>query len=112
MRHARLEAMVKGWFAGPFEPAVLALAGCEVAVKHYRAGEREAAHVHRLATEVTVVVSGRIRMAGREWQAGDIVVLEPGEATGFEALTDAVNVVVKAPAVLGDKYLVDEEAPC
>jgi quercetin dioxygenase-like cupin family protein len=43
-------------------------------------------------------------MQDREWGPGDIIVLEPGEATSFEALTDAVNVVVKTPSAKGDKY--------
>uniref|UniRef100_UPI001359AD96 cupin domain-containing protein n=1 Tax=Rhodovarius lipocyclicus TaxID=268410 RepID=UPI001359AD96 len=78
---------------------------CEVAVRTYKAGESEALHMHKVATEVTMVLSGTVRMAGREWNAGDIIVLEPGEATDFEAVTDAVNVVVKVPGALNDKYL-------
>ena len=35
----------------------------------------------------------------------DIVVLEPGEATDFVALTDASNVVVKVPGAANDKFL-------
>jgi quercetin dioxygenase-like cupin family protein len=105
MKHARLEDMVKGWFVGGFSPAAHATEACEVAVKRYAAGEREAAHVHRVATEITVVLSGRVRMNGREWSDGDIVVLAPGEPTDFEALTDAVNVVVKTPGALNDKYV-------
>jgi quercetin dioxygenase-like cupin family protein len=104
MKHARLEDMVKGWFVGGFQPTALATQACEVAVKRYRAGDREAAHFHKVATEVTLVLSGRVRMAGREWGEGDIVVLAPGEVTDFEALTDAVNVVVKTPGALDDKY--------
>jgi len=75
-------------------------------VRTYRAGDREVAHYHRVAVEVTLVLSGRIRMAGQDWGEGDIIVLDPGEATEFEALTDAVNVVVKVPSVRDDKYLV------
>lgn len=104
MKHARLEDMVKGWFVGDFAPSVLRTAACEVAVKRYRAGEAEAAHLHRVATEVTLILSGRVRMLGREWGEGDIITIEPGEATDFLALTDAVNVVVKLPSVAGDKY--------
>jgi quercetin dioxygenase-like cupin family protein len=48
-------------------------------------------------------------MAGREWIEGDIVVLEPGEVSGFLALTDAVNVVVKTPGALNDKYLLGDD---
>lgn len=105
MKHAHLSNMVKGWFVGGFEPAAFSTQACEVAVKHYRAGERESAHYHREATEITLVLSGQVRMAGRQWGAGDIVVLAPGEVTDFEALTDAVNVVVKTPGALNDKYL-------
>ena len=78
---------------------------CEVAVKHYAAGDREDVHHHRIATEITLIVSGEVEMMGRRWGAGDIVVVEPGEATDFVAHTDAVNVVVKLPSAAGDKYL-------
>jgi quercetin dioxygenase-like cupin family protein len=107
MNHARLADMVKGWFVGGFSPTAFATDACEVAVKSYRAGDAEAAHYHKIATEITLVLEGRVRMAGREWGPGDIVVLAPGEATDFEALTDAVNVVVKTPGALSDKFLVE-----
>jgi quercetin dioxygenase-like cupin family protein len=104
MRHARLETMVKGWFVGDFAPTALKTDVCEVAVKHYHAGDFEALHHHKIGTEVTLIVSGRVRMQDQEWGPGDIIVLEPGEATTFEALTDVVNVVVKTPSAKGDKY--------
>jgi hypothetical protein len=104
MKSARLENMVKGWFVGDFEPTLLRSKDCEVAVKHYKAGDREDTHHHRVATEITLIVSGEVMMMGRKWCAGDIVLVEPGEATDFVALTDAVNVVVKTPSVAGDKY--------
>jgi hypothetical protein len=104
MRHNRLESMVKGWFVGAFSPTAYTTSSCEVAVKRYRAGDFEAAHFHKIATEVTLVLEGRIKMAGCEWTVGDILSLEPGEVTDFRALTDAVTVVVKVPGVLDDKY--------
>lgn len=106
MKTYRLEDMTGGWFVGQFSPTALHTDGAEVAVKSYPAGAYEEKHLHKVATEVTLVLSGRVRMAGKEWVAGDIIVLSPGEATDFEAITDAVNVVVKSPGVLNDKYLV------
>jgi quercetin dioxygenase-like cupin family protein len=103
VKHARLVDMVKGWFIGDFEPAVLRSKDFEVAVKHYRAGDHEDEHYHRLGVEVTLVISGTVTMMGRTWEAGDIIVVEPGEATSFTAITDATNVVVKVPSVVGDK---------
>lgn len=105
MRTGRLEEMFKGWFVGNFSPTLLQTDACEVAVKRYKAGEQEEMHYHKVATEVTLVLEGRVRMRDRDWGPGDIIVLEPGEATNFEALTDAVNVVVKTPGASNDKYL-------
>ena len=105
MNHAKLNDMVKGWFVGSFTPTAYKTDACEVAVKIYKAGDKESAHYHKVATEITLILSGRVRMCGKEWGEGEIVVLEPGETTDFEALTDAVNVVVKTPGALNDKYI-------
>lgn len=110
MRLDRLDQMVKGWFVGAFSPTVLATDACEVGVKHYPAGTYEARHFHRVATEITVIVSGSVRMCGRDLVAGDIVTIPPNEATDFRALTDAVTVVVKVPGALDDKYISVEAA--
>jgi mannose-6-phosphate isomerase-like protein (cupin superfamily) len=106
MRVDRLDEMKRGWFVGNFEPTAYRTDDVEIAVKHYAAGDSEARHVHRVATELTAVVSGRVRMDGRDLEAGQLVTLEPGEPSDFQALTDAVVVAVKLPAVPGDKHLV------
>ena len=105
MKHARLDQMVRGWFVGGFSPSAYQTQACEVAVKHYKAGDYEEKHHHKVATEITLVLSGTVRMNGKEWRSGDIIVLEPGEQTDFEAVTDAINVVVKTPGALNDKYM-------
>ncbi len=97
--------MVKGWFVGNFEPSLYKTNDVEVAVKSYKAGDREEWHFHKIATEITAILEGRVCMAGGEYGPGDIVVLEPGEGTGFEALQDAVTVVIKIPGANDDKYL-------
>ena len=96
--------MVKGWFVGDFSPTAFATRDCEVAVKSYKVGDYENFHHHKVATEITVVISGQVRMLGKIWDTGDIIVLEPGIVTDFEALTDVTNVVVKVPGAINDKY--------
>lgn len=102
-RH-RLDDFTKGWFVGDFEPTLVPSSAVEVAVKQYRAGEHEEKHHHRVAEEVTVIVSGTVRMSGEEIGAGEIVRIPAGSATDFTAITDATTVVVKLPCVRGDKY--------
>ncbi len=105
MDHYQLSQMINGWFIGDFEPSVVRTPDFEVGVKRYKAGDQEAEHFHKIATEITVVVSGRIEMAGSEWEEGGIIHLLPGTSSSFRALTDAVLTVVKFPSVAGDKYL-------
>ena len=106
MEHYKLDAMTKGWFVGNFHPSSHQTEACEVGLKHYRQGDREATHYHKIATEITLVALGKIRMCGRVWETNDIIVLSPGESTDFEALTDSITVVVKTPGASNDKYLV------
>jgi mannose-6-phosphate isomerase-like protein (cupin superfamily) len=103
----KLDEMLRGWFVGDFEPTVYRTSDVEVAVKRYVPGDREECHVHKVASELTVVVTGRVRMGGVELGPGDIVELRPGEPSDFLALTEATVVAVKLPAVAGDKYLVE-----
>jgi len=69
MKSVKHSEMIKGWFVGGFTPTAHSTDACEVAVKHYKAGETEGAHYHKVATEITMVLSGRVRMAGQEWGA-------------------------------------------
>lgn len=108
MKTACLSDMIKGWFVGNFEPTLYRTCDVEVAVKTYRAGDAEEAHYHKIATELTVIISGRVRMNGVEYSEGDIIVMEPGETTDFAAMTDAVNVVVKLPGANNDKYIAED----
>lgn len=105
MRTAKLKDMVRGWFVGNFEPTLYKTNDVEVGVKEYVAGDFEEAHYHKIATEITVVISGKIKMCDKVLNVGDIIIIEPGDVTSFEALTDAAVTVVKLPGANNDKYL-------
>ena len=110
MRTVKLGDMVKGWFVGDFSPVAYRTPAAEVAVKEYKTGDAEERHVHRIATEITLVLKGMVQMNGVRYGEGEIVVLEPGEATDFRCLADAVTVVVKVPGAKNDKFPVDGNA--
>ena len=109
MKTAKLKDMIKGWFVGNFEPTLLRTNDVEVAVKTYNKGDYEEKHYHKIATELTAIIRGRVKMNGIEYKEGDIIVMEPNEATDFECLEDGTqNVVVKIPGSNNDKYLYNE----
>ena len=97
--------MVKGWFVGNFEPTALLTQDVEVAVKNYKAGDYEPAHYHKIATEITVIADGEVRMNGVTYSSGDIILIEPNQATDFLAITDVITTVVKFPGAKDDKYI-------
>lgn len=109
MKTAKLKDMKLGWFVGDFEPTLYKTKDSEVAVKKYKAGDYEKAHFHKIATEITVIVSGKAKMNDSDYEEEDIIILSPGETTDFRALTDVVTVVVKIPSVKEDKYLSNKE---
>ncbi len=109
MERNSLDQMIKGWFVGNIDPSVLRTNDVEVAVKKYSAGEKEVWHYHKIATEITVIVIGKVRMNGVIYCADDIITIEPGEGTDFEVLEDTVSVVVKHPGANDDKYLQGEQ---
>ena len=104
MKAYKESELKKGWFVGDFQPTCLVTQNAEIAVKRYKAGEHERSHHHKIATELTFVVSGRVKMNGVEYVEGDIILMEPGESTDFLAITDSTNVVVKVPGAKHDKY--------
>jgi quercetin dioxygenase-like cupin family protein len=105
MKKHHLDSMVGGWFIGDFVPSLLPTSDFEVAVKYYDAGDSESPHMHKIAKEFTVIVEGEVKMNNQLYKSGDIVQIEPGEYTDFEALTKTITVVVKTPSVKNDKYL-------
>ena len=106
MKLHKLKDMFKGWIVGNFEPSLYKTDDVEIAVKNYKAGERDETHYHKIATEITIISDGKVCMNGTIYGSGDIITIEPGEATDFEALEDTITTVVKLPCVKDDKYLV------
>ncbi len=104
MKKYKLKDMTRGWFVGGFTPSCLATPSAEVGVKEYKKGYYGGAHFHKIATEVTAIISGSAEMNGVKYGAGDIIVVEPGESADFRAESDVVTVVVKVPGAPDDKF--------
>ena len=105
MKKYNLQNFTKGWIVGDFNPSILNTRQYEVACKKYLQGDTEAEHVHKISTEITVIVSGKVEMNGVIYNQDDIIVIEPNEWTNFKAITDTTTLVIKTPSVQGDKYL-------
>lgn len=106
MKVLKLSDFKGGWLVGNFDPSLHKQQGVEVAVKRYAAGDGEKAHVHKIGTEITVVVDGCARMGDVVLNPGDVAVLEPGEPMpgDWYVTRPTTTVCIKFPSAPGDKY--------
>lgn len=106
MKVHNLNEFFKGWVVGNFNPSLFKTNDFEVAVKNYKKGDYEPKHFHKVATEITIITKGRVVMNLEVYDEGDVIVIEPGDATDFRATNDVTTTVIKFPCVEDDKYLV------
>ena len=104
-KHKLSESGARGWFIGDFPEAVVRTRDFEVNYQMNPKGHSPS-HLHKIITEVSLVISGRMLANGVIFEPGDILVLEPGDIGQVEYLEDCATVAVKFPSVPDDKYYV------
>lgn len=105
MKTYKLGDFTGGWVIGDFSPSLFINTGVEVAIKRFKFADVEPSHKQLVATEITIVVEGRIKMGSDVFSKNDIAVIEPGEYADFEALEHSVVVCIKFPSIPEDKIL-------
>lgn len=95
-----MDVSAKGWYAGPWNSAL------PISVGYATAGIDEP-HVHTLVTEIYLIAQGtaqiRIEQNTVTISAGDMLVLEPGEAHTFlSSSPDYLHFVIHTPGVAGE----------
>ena len=105
MRRSSLtDSGARGWFIGDFDGAAYHTKDFEVTYQKNPRGQT-ASHIHKLAYEITLVISGRQICNGEMFAAGDICILEPGDISQIEYLEETEVVTIKTPSIPSDKYL-------
>ena len=103
---SKMKDMFKGWFVGNFKPSVLITTDFEVGYLTHKKGEYHQAHYHNKAVEINYLIKGKMTIQNKELNTGDIFVLYQNEVADPVFLEDCELIVIKAPCVIGDKYLV------
>lgn len=93
----------RGWFIGDFDDAVHRTKDFEICYQKNPRGQT-ASHIHKIAHEITLVISGRQICNGQMFGAGEICVLEPGDISQIEYLEETEVVTIKVPSAPLDKH--------
>ena len=91
---------------GNFNPTLHFTSDFEVGVKFFNAGDIEPAHKQILATEITIVIDGVIRLGQNTYTRGDIIEIPPQEVADFESLSPSSLVCIKFPSLPNDKVVI------
>lgn len=102
----RMDRMVRGWFIGDFDPAILRTKDFEVAYLRHAKGEKWDAHYHVDQVEYNYLIRGSMIVQGTLLVAGDIFVLDKHEVADPEFLEDCELICVKVPSLPHDKHKV------
>ena len=107
MKKFRIEDMKRGWFIGDFAPVALKSTNFEVGIGHHKKGEKWDKHFHKLATEVTVILKGKVEINNEIFVEGDIFIIDKNEVVEPLFLEQTDYVVVKTISDKNDKYIVE-----
>ena len=102
-RYKLSECGARGWFIGDFKGSIWPTKDFEVTYQK-QPRSQTASHIHKIAHEITLVISGRQICNGQMFEAGDICVLEPGDISQIEYLEETELVTIKVPSVPSDKH--------
>ena len=104
MKQFNLKDFYRGWYVGNFEPNCYKTDQFEVGLLEHRKGEVWPAHIHKIATEINLLIEGKMIINGKEISTGENFIIEPNEVADPEFLTDCKLVVIKTPSIPTDKY--------
>jgi len=68
-------------------------------------GEKWEAHYHKEATEINLLIRGKMKVNDIELNSGDIFILSPYEvASNITYIEDCEMVIIKTPSIPTDKF--------
>lgn len=104
MKIYNFEDMIGGWFVGNFSPTAYE-AKFEVCYKQHKKDEKWDTHYHKKATEINLLISGKMMINNIVINAGQIFVIEPYYVSSPIFLEDCSLVIVKTVSDKNDKYI-------
>lgn len=107
MKISKLDEYTKGWIVGDFTPSLFNTKDFEFGIKKYAKGDQDDIHFHKIASEITVVVTGSFLVNEKILNEGDVFTMEPGEVSDFKCLEEGYTAVIKFPSVKNDKYIIE-----
>lgn len=98
-----LSEMKRGWLVGDFAPSVLRTSDFEVGILEHKKGELWSPHVHYIATEINVLISGLMSINNINIEPNVIFTVPKGLLTRAVFHEDCKILCIKTPSDTNDK---------
>ncbi len=104
MKTYKLKDFTRGWICGDFQPSVINSKDFEVGIRELTKHDDLSPHFHSQLVELTVVLSGVIKINNTLFYENDIVYLEKEEPCFMEIISDKAKLLfIKSPSIPSDK---------
>ena len=108
MKKLDFSSMKGGWFIGNFTPSAFQTNDFEVGYAKHKKGDFWEKHYHKIATEITLIVKGKVKIDDKIYSAGEILIVYPNEVVDPEFLEDVEFMIIKVPSDVQDKYILEK----
>lgn len=104
MKLNKLKEFERGWIYGAFEPSLRFSRDTEVGILDFPAGYAPPDHMHKMASEFNLILSGLVQVNGVVLGSDDIFSFDAGERIRIFFVKDTRLLCIKSPSLKGDKY--------
>jgi hypothetical protein len=107
MKVYKLNEMKGGWFTGNFSPTSFKTELFESCYKIHKKGEKWESHYHKKATEINLLIKGKMIIQDTDLNSGERFVIPPYEIADPVFLEDCEIVIIKTPSNTQDKFEIE-----
>lgn len=106
MKVYNFKKMIGGWYIGNFSPSVFKTKKFEVSFKIHKKNEKWDYHYHKKATEINLIIDGKMKIQGKILKKNQIFVLKKKEIANPIFLKETKIICIKVPSVKNDKFVI------
>jgi dTDP-glucose pyrophosphorylase len=97
---------IRGWIVGFFKESIFQTNVYEIGFMYHKKDEKWDYHIHKLADETNILISGSMMVNGIHISSNSIFIISRNQISCPIFLTDCKVLCIKTPSIKNDKYVI------